>query len=77
MKTPMTNEEEDRQLGESAVREAEAQLAVTTALAKLPTHERRARVLRVVEHLLRAEEEMPGVMDAFLRERKSLEAFEG
>lgn len=77
MKVPVTNEEEDRLLGEAAVREAEAQLMVSVALAKLPTHPQRARVLRVVEHLLRADEEMPGVVDAFLRGQKKPKACEG
>lgn len=60
-------EEEQQARAESAVREAEAQLAITKALAALPSHESRERVFRIVRHLLEADLEMPGVLDALMR----------
>ena len=52
--------------GESAEREAEAQLEIIRALRKLPDQDRRYKVMQAVVFILSADARVPGVFDAVM-----------
>jgi hypothetical protein len=63
----------DRLAAEAVVKEAEAQLKIVRVLAKLPSA-KRLLVWEAVQHLLRADELVPGVLEAVGKHRPAKES---
>ncbi len=65
----MTKQEMDDATATAAEEEAQAQLDIVRALKKLRTSEDRQQVMNAVQHILCAEESVPGVLDAVIKMR--------
>jgi hypothetical protein len=72
MRAPKPHHEPDHEPdpAESAIAEAEAQLKVIQALAKIPAGPNRANVTRAIAFLCEADALVPGILDQFIRGAK-------